>query len=221
MGRRHWLALARYLRYYRISAMVKSGLYDAHRPSVKRLLSSVNDTKYFLFEGNAMLPTIGPGYTLLEARVRPALRRLYKGDVVVVEHPDSPTDIMVRRLTAMSGDLLVSDKDLPTYRLPPNHYWVSCDNEEATFDSRTYGPLHSSHILGRVVHTVASDGRALARVMNSPQAQIDDHDAQLLSARQATVWWNTLQKWRRMISWLGLSGRRVNDGARPKTKEGK
>lgn len=81
--------------------------------------------------GYSMLPVLHPGDYLLvrrAARVRP-------GHVVVVRHPHRPTLLTVKRVV----------------RREERGWWVEGDNDEASDDSRTFGPVDAEAVVGRVV----------------------------------------------------------------------
>ena len=88
-----------------------------------------------------MAPTLEPGDYLVAARSR----RFRRGSLVVVEHPDRPGYEMVKRVVATPGER-VEDRILGT-----DEYWVIGDNEDRSTDSRTFGPVPSDSIKGRVL----------------------------------------------------------------------
>src|SRR6266508_4095241 len=92
-------------------------------------------------EGESMAPTLEPGDYLVAARSR----RFRRGSLVVVEHPDRPGYEMVKRVVATPGER-VEDRILGT-----DEYWVIGDNEDRSTDSRTFGPVPSDSIKGRVL----------------------------------------------------------------------
>jgi type IV secretory pathway protease TraF len=63
----------------------------------------------------------------------------------VVEHPDRTGYEMVKRVAAVPGDRVEGRL------LGPNEYWVTGDNPDGSSDSRTFGPVPSDAIRGRVV----------------------------------------------------------------------
>jgi len=92
-------------------------------------------------EGESMAPALGPGDWLVAVRPR-GIRR---GSLVVVEHPERPGYEMVKRVSGLPGDR-IGDRILG-----PDEYWVEGDNPEGSTDSRSFGPIGSNAILGRVV----------------------------------------------------------------------
>ena len=92
-------------------------------------------------EGRSMEPTLAPGDRLLVARTRRGLRA---GDVVAVRDPRDRRRVLVKRIGAVLEDGLV----------------LHGDNPGASTDSRTFGPVPSSAVLGLVVRRYAPSWRA-------------------------------------------------------------
>lgn len=82
-------------------------------------------------EGLSMVPTLDPGDRLLVAR----LGRLRVGDVVVLRDPRRPHALVVKRLVAVDA----------------HHVVVKGDNPDVSVDSRAFGPVAKSEVLGRVL----------------------------------------------------------------------
>ncbi len=119
------------------------------------------------------------------------------GDVVAFVHPDSasrPAEqqvVLVRRVAALAGDVLVSggDEETPpetsetaTYEIPPGRAWVTADNDATDSsrapDSRAFGPIGVDAIVGRVVYYVRS-ATDHGPVANHPASA--DEDAAVLA----------------------------------------
>ena len=88
-----------------------------------------------------MVPTLMPGdWALAVAR-----RRFRRGDIVVVEHPGRPGYEMVKRITGLPkeriGDRTLADDEL----------WVEGDREDASTDSRHFGPVRREQVKAKVV----------------------------------------------------------------------
>ncbi|HKN80917.1 MAG TPA: S26 family signal peptidase [Actinomycetota bacterium] len=90
--------------------------------------------------GASMCPTLEPGDWALALRTR----RVRRGDVVVVEHPERPGFELVKRVTHPSGDVAPDGLALV------DRVWVEGDDPEGSSDSRTFGPLPLGLVRGRV-----------------------------------------------------------------------
>ena len=63
------------------------------------------------------------------------------GDVVVVQHPDEDM-LLIKRIKGIKN----------------GQYWVEGDNEEGSLDSRNFGPILRSGVIGKT-KTIARKGR--------------------------------------------------------------
>ena len=78
-----------------------------------------------------MSPTLCAGdWLVVQWEAVPAV-----GDVVVARRPDRRELLLVKRVT----------------RISPTGFWVEGDNPSASDDSRVFGEVHASDVLGRVV----------------------------------------------------------------------
>lgn len=111
-------------------------------------------------KGEEMAPTIGSqGGTLLVRKIPvPGPSRIFIGDVVVLKDPENTDNYLVRRLAATEGFEMVSkDEKEEPFILDKDECWVLADNEalkpkQEAKDSRTFGPVHMSDIIGRVIY---------------------------------------------------------------------
>ena len=87
-----------------------------------------------------MRPTLEPGDWAVAVRAR----RLHRGDVVVVEHPDRAGFELVKRVTHLPGDAAPDGLGLV------DRVWVEGDDPEGSSDSRTFGPVPLGLVRGRV-----------------------------------------------------------------------
>jgi len=87
-----------------------------------------------------MEPTLAPGDRLVVVRSR----ALHPGDIVAVRDPRDPKHVLVKRIAAILENEIV----------------VRGDNPEVSTDSRTFGPVARSAVLGRVVRRYAPSWRA-------------------------------------------------------------
>jgi nickel-type superoxide dismutase maturation protease len=91
-------------------------------------------------EGRSMEPTLAPGDRLLVVRAP----RLHAQDVVAVRDPTDSKRVLVKRIGAVLEDGIV----------------LRGDNPGASTDSRSFGPVPRTAVLGRVVRIYAPSWRA-------------------------------------------------------------
>jgi nickel-type superoxide dismutase maturation protease len=91
-------------------------------------------------EGASMEPTLAPGDRVLVVRAR----RLHPHDVVAVRDPRDQGRVLVKRIGAVLEDEIV----------------VRGDNPAASTDSRSFGPVPTTAVIGRVVRCYAPSWRA-------------------------------------------------------------
>jgi signal peptidase I len=143
-----------------------------------------------LVPSSEMSPTIPAGGS---ADYQRGAGGVVRGDVVVIK---SPSGLLVRRVIGLPGDRVmccnsdgwmeVDGKTLMEYYVPFNvspsqvpfavtlsggQMWVMGDNRAAAIDSRTWGPLPMSDILGRVFGVSGPGGRTL---LKTPETFIAD-----------------------------------------------
>jgi len=88
-----------------------------------------------------MVPTLMPGdWALAVGR-----RRYHRGDVVVVEHPGRPGYEMVKRI-AGAPHARVGERVLAA-----DEFWVEGDREDASTDSRHFGPIRREQVKAKVL----------------------------------------------------------------------
>lgn len=77
-----------------------------------------------------MLPTLSPGDRLLVRRSR----HVHEGDIIAFADPQDPRRALVKRVSSIAGATIV----------------VLGDNQGASRDSRTFGSVEMSQVIGRV-----------------------------------------------------------------------
>jgi nickel-type superoxide dismutase maturation protease len=90
--------------------------------------------------GASMRPTLEPGDWALAVRTR----RVRRGDVVVVEHPERPGFELVKRVVHVSGDRAPDGLELV------DQVWIEGDEPEVSTDSRRFGPVGTDRVRARV-----------------------------------------------------------------------
>ncbi len=141
--------------------------------ATKILLNLVTSSRYQV-DGNSMAPTLVGGQYLLAKSSRATSLRLGRGDIVVFMHPQHIRRVYIKRIVGLPdesisinhgvtyiNDYLFAEPYLigskPTriesdreWWNGPEEYFVLGDNRNDSEDSRTFGPINKSLIVGRV-----------------------------------------------------------------------
>lgn len=108
-----------------------------------------------------------------------SFKELKRGDVIVFRYPFNPSQFFIKRIVGLPGERIKIDrgsvyiynkenpdgkkleeeylpKDLSTkgendYQIKDDEYFVMGDNRNHSSDSRMWGPIKSSHVVGRVL----------------------------------------------------------------------
>lgn len=127
----------------------------------------------FTISGSAMSPTYNNGDYLLINKTNKTFER---GDVVVLQYPEDPTKIFIKRIVALpsetieikNGQVFVNGEVLAesyytgetpgesSVILTSDQYYVLGDNREESSDSRNWGPITKESILGSVFYKAFS-----------------------------------------------------------------
>jgi signal peptidase I len=129
----------------------------------------------FIVSGSSMDPTFSDGEYLIVDEISYDLEAPARGDVVIFRYPNDPSKFFIKRIIGLPGEHLtisgsvvhVADAAHPEGRtldetflshqtfgtidvtLSPTQYFVMGDNRPASSDSRIWGPLDRSLIIGR------------------------------------------------------------------------
>jgi signal peptidase I len=136
--------------------------------------------KTFLFQAfyipsESMVPTLRKNDRVLVNKLSYKLHDIHRGDIVVFEKPKSETSNikdLVKRVIGLPGEtvegrdghIYINDRKLDepylpdgtvtgtfaAVTIPSNSIWVMGDNRSASRDSRFFGPIPESSVVGRV-----------------------------------------------------------------------
>lgn len=134
-------------------------------------LAALLARSHFVVHGDSMTPTLCDGDLVYAAPRRLTRRPLRRGDIVVAH---GPTDagapgIIIKRISGLPGDWIecspagavvahpelpaAADSPAPTTVWPcaADEIFLTGDNRDESADSRKYGPLPETAIIGRVM----------------------------------------------------------------------
>lgn len=124
----------------------------------------------FLVSGASMAPYIDHGNYLIVDELTPRFQEYQRGDVVVFRYPNNPDIFYIKRIIGLPGERIqikdggvsINGRELresyldsgtrtfgnsDTF-LSPDEYFVLGDNRDNSSDSRTWGSLPRSFIIG-------------------------------------------------------------------------
>ena len=119
--------------------------------------------------GESMEPTLNNGQRVLTTRAYWLVGDIRRNDVVVMRMPGTGTPI-IKRVYAMSGEAVdfynvPDDCDLARgeYRVPEGTIYVLGDNRPASDDSRSFGPIPTAEVIGKVIRAEFGPPPAVAQ----------------------------------------------------------
>lgn len=119
-----------------------------------------NTFKSVIVQGDSMEPNLRDGQRVLVGKAYWLLGSLERDDVVVIQD-DNEDGYIIKRIFRMAGDTVPTDKwpegqhsiANGPYTVPEGTVFVLGDNQLNSEDSRHFGPVESSRIIGKVVGT--------------------------------------------------------------------
>jgi signal peptidase I len=129
-------------------------------------------TARYVVEGSSMEPNLHTGEFLIVNRLSYQFHEPERGDIIVFDYPNNPSDDYVKRIIGLPGDSIrisdgvvyVNDEPLdepylthniPKFQegqwqhIPDGEYFVLGDNRRASSDSRSWGMLEEDLIIGK------------------------------------------------------------------------
>jgi signal peptidase I len=138
----------------------------------------------FLVKGDSMVPNFHNGDYLIVDELSYKFRSPERGEVIVLKFPYDPSQRFIKRIVGLPGETIeIQDGKVVVYRidtkeafvleeteylgavrtpgsvkvqLKEGEYFVLGDNREFSSDSRSWGPLSTKYIVGRMLWKVFS-----------------------------------------------------------------
>lgn len=129
----------------------------------------------FIVSGNSMYPSFNSNEYLIIDELSYHFRQPERGEVIVFKYPKMPQTHFIKRVIGLPGETVIikngeviidngqkQEKLTESYlaesfqanfeiKLLPDEYFVMGDNRAVSLDSRSWGPLESKFITGRVL----------------------------------------------------------------------
>jgi signal peptidase I len=136
------------------------------------LLVRVYVVQPYRVEMTSMYNTLTPNDLVLVDKISYRLHAPQRGDVVVFVPPNSLTDKYIKRIIGLPGETIaVQDNkvyidgkplnepylhspmlsNMPDTKIPDGYYFVMGDNRSVSLDSRSFGPITMSSIVGKAI----------------------------------------------------------------------
>ena len=129
-------------------------------------VSKPNNDFFVVVQGGSMEPVLKNNQLVLATK---EINSLFLDDIIVIKMNNG---IIVKRITAMRGEKYVenlnkeasymlaskkaglnfhihNNKKISLKEIPENYYFVEGDNRSGSFDSRNFGLIHKSQIIGK------------------------------------------------------------------------
>ena len=103
--------------------------------------------QWFIIDGKSMHPTLKPGDLVLVNKSTYQNKNVQRGDIVAFRLDKNK--ILIKRIIGVPGDILNTFNGNNT-PLSEDNYFLEGDNKFDSFDSRKFGPVQSSSIIGKV-----------------------------------------------------------------------
>ena len=126
----------------------------------------------YVVDGTSMKPGLNNNQYVLVNKLAYVFHAPERGDVIVFHWPLDTTKDLIKRVIGLPGDVIVVDSTTVqvnsvvlkepyistqanpsgrTWEVPPDNYFVMGDNRQVSDDSRDWGFLPKSYIIGKAV----------------------------------------------------------------------
>jgi signal peptidase I len=163
--------------------IVLSHTRHAVRVTAQVIVLAAIGTAFFLripqVTGPSMLPHVQPGEVVLINTLAYRFGPVARGDIVALHHDEATAQTFLKRVVALPGErvriddgvLYVNDRIVPEpyvsfpdrrsvapVTVPPHELYVLGDNRAESEDSRTWGPIDESAVIGKAIAGVWPPG---------------------------------------------------------------
>lgn len=132
----------------------------------------------YIVSGSSMDPTFSGGDYLIVDQISYRLDKISRGDVAIFRYPQNPSKFFIKRIIGLPGETLTIKEGIVSVEstrgektrftlsepyllhktfeelvvsLDEDEYFVMGDNRQASFDSRSWGPLNKEFLVGRAL----------------------------------------------------------------------
>lgn len=117
----------------------------------------IQNFKTVVVSGPSMMPTLRSGDRILASKAYWLVGGIRRKDIVVIKD-ENATGYIIKRVVFLPGetvDFYNAPRNWPLrngpFVVPADSYYVLGDNREVSEDSRIFGPVDKSRIIGKVV----------------------------------------------------------------------
>lgn len=101
----------------------------------------------FIVHGQSMDPTFRNGDYLIVDEISYKFTKPKEGDVIIFRYPNDPSKFFIKRIIGLPNQTL--EVEGKTISMENGEYFVLGDNRNASSDSRVWGPVDESLIIGK------------------------------------------------------------------------
>ena len=100
-------------------------------------------------DGSSMYPTLNDGDVLIVCKICSTLKHPRLDQIIIIQSKNDDALTFVKRIEGVPGETVSTPTGNIT--LNKNQYYALGDNRDHSIDSRTYGPIDTSQVLGVVL----------------------------------------------------------------------
>lgn len=106
---------------------------------------------FYVVEGDSMAPTFTNGDVLLVEKLSYRIYKPQRGELLVFYNPHNRRETLVKRVIGLPNERVELEDFI--MQLGPNDYFVLGDNRSLSSDSRTFGAVQKTDMIGRAIIT--------------------------------------------------------------------